>query len=67
MPHERVTDREYQVLVRIASGKTLTRIAEELNLSVKTVSEYRKRLLDKMRLDTTAELIRYGIEHGLVQ
>lgn len=67
LPHERVTDREYQVLVRIASGKTLTHIAEELNLSVKTVSEYRKRLLDKMRLDTTAGLIRYGIEHGLVQ
>ena len=67
LPHERVTDREYQVLVRIASGKTLTRIAEELNLSVKTVSEYRKRLLDKMRLGTTAELIRYGVEHGLVQ
>jgi hypothetical protein len=67
MPHERVTDREYQVLVRIASGKTLTLIAEELNLSVKTVSEYRKRLLDKMRLDTTADLIRYGLEHGLVQ
>lgn len=66
LPHERVTDREYQVLVRIASGKTLTRIAEELNLSVKTVSEYRKRLLEKMRLDTTAELIRYGIEHSLV-
>ncbi len=67
MPHERVTDREYQVLVRIASGKTLTHIAEELNLSVKTVSEYRKRLLDKMRLETTADLIRYGLEHGLVQ
>ncbi|MFY9327552.1 MAG: response regulator transcription factor [Georgfuchsia sp.] len=66
LPHERVTDREYQVLVRIASGKTLTQIAKEMNLSVKTVSEYRKRLLDKMRLDTTAELIRYGIEHGLV-
>jgi two-component system, NarL family, invasion response regulator UvrY len=66
-PHERVTDREYQVLVRIASGKSLTSIAEELNLSVKTVSEYRKRLLDKMRLTTTAEIIRYGIQHGLVQ
>lgn len=66
-PHERVTDREYQVLVRIASGKTLTQVAEELNLSVKTVSEYRKRLLDKMRLESTAELIRYGVEHGLVQ
>ena len=67
LPHERVTDREYQVLVRIALGRTLTQIADELNLSVKTVSEYRKRLLDKMRLDTTAELIRYGLEHGLVQ
>lgn len=67
LPHEKVTDREYQVLVRIASGKTLTQIADELNLSVKTVSEYRKRLLDKMRLETTAELIRYGIEYGLVQ
>ncbi len=67
LPHERVTDREYQVLVRIASGRTLTQIAEELNLSVKTVSEYRKRLLEKMRLETTAELIRYGIEHRLVQ
>lgn len=67
MPHERVTDREYQVLVRIASGKALTQIAVELNLSVKTVSEYRRRLTEKMRLDTTAELIRYGVEHGLVQ
>lgn len=67
LPHERVSDREYQVLSRIASGKTLTQIAEELNLSVKTVSEYRKRLLEKMRLETTADLIRYGLEHGLVQ
>jgi two-component system, NarL family, invasion response regulator UvrY len=67
MPHERVTDREYQVLVRIASGKPLKLIAQELNLSVKTVSEYRKRLLDKMRLMTTADIIRYGVEHGLVQ
>jgi two-component system, NarL family, invasion response regulator UvrY len=58
MPHERV---------RIASGKPLKLIAQELNLSVKTVSEYRKRLLDKMRLMTTADIIRYGVEHGLVQ
>ncbi|CAB1367873.1 response regulator [Denitratisoma oestradiolicum] len=67
LPHERVSDREYQVLSRIAAGKTLTQIAEELNLSVKTVSEYRKRLMEKMRLETTADLIRYGLEHGLVQ
>lgn len=65
LPHERITDREYQVLSRITTGKTLTQIADELNLSVKTVSEYRKRLLEKMRLETTAELIRYGVEHGL--
>ena len=67
LPHERITDREYQVLSRISSGKTITRIADELNLSVKTVSEYRKRLLEKMHLETTAELIRYGVEHGLAQ
>lgn len=67
LPHERISDREYQVLSRIAAGKTLTQIAEELNLSVKTVSEYRKRLLEKMHLATTAELIRYGLENGLVQ
>lgn len=65
LPHERITDREYQVLSRISAGKTITQIADELNLSVKTVSEYRKRLLEKMHLETTAELIRYGIEHGL--
>ena len=65
LPHERITDREYQVLSRISSGKTITQIADELSLSVKTVSEYRKRLLEKMRLETTAELIRYGVEHGL--
>lgn len=65
LPHERVTDREYQVLARIAAGKTVSQIADELSLSVKTVSEYRKRLLDKMHMETTAELIRYGLEHGL--
>ena len=67
LPHERITDREYQVLSCISSGKTITQIANELRLSVKTVSEYRKRLLEKMRLETTAELIRYGVEHGLAQ
>ena len=67
LPHERITDQEYQVLSRISSGKTITQIADELSLSVKTVSEYRKRLLEKMRLETTAELIRYGVEHGLAQ
>ena len=66
-PHERITDREYQVLSLIASGKTLTQVAETLNLGVATVSTYRARLLEKMGLRSTAELIRYGLEHGLVE
>jgi DNA-binding NarL/FixJ family response regulator len=67
LPHERITDREYQVLVMIATGKTQTQIAEKLNLGVATVSTYRARLLEKMGLKSTAELIRYGLEHGLVE
>ncbi len=66
-PHERITDREYQVLVMIAAGKTLTQVAEQLNLGVATVSTYRARLLEKMGLKSTAELIRYGLEHGLAE
>lgn len=65
--HEILSDREYQILCLIAAGKPLTQIAEELNISVKTVSEYRKRLLDKMKLESNAELIRYGMKHGLVE
>ena len=49
----------------IASGKTLTQVADTLNLSVATVGTYRARLLEKMGLKSTAELIRYGLEHGL--
>lgn len=66
-PHERITDREYQVLKLIAAGKTLTQVAETLNLGVATVSTYRARLLEKMGLRSTAELIRYGLEHGLAE
>ena len=65
--HERLSDREYQTLCLIASGKTLTQIREELNLSVKTVSVYRARLLEKMRLSNNAELTHYGLKHGLVE
>jgi DNA-binding NarL/FixJ family response regulator len=67
LPHERITDREYQVLVLIAKGKPLTQIADELNLGVATVSTYRARLLEKMGLKSTAELIHYGLRHGLVE
>jgi DNA-binding NarL/FixJ family response regulator len=64
-PHELLSDREYEVLKLIAAGKTLTQIAEELNLAVATISTFRARILSKLGLSSTAELIRYGLEHGL--
>lgn len=65
--HEKLSDREYQTLCMIAGGKTVTQIAEVLNLSVKTVSVYRARLLEKMNMRTNAELTHYGIRHGLTE
>lgn len=67
LPHQRLSDREYQTLCLMASGKTLTQIGEELNLSVKTVSVYRARLLEKMNLKNNAELTHYALKHGLVE
>lgn len=64
--HETLSDREYQVLCLIGAGKTVSQIAEELSLSVKTVSTYRTRLLEKMHLGNNAELIHYAIQNGLV-
>lgn len=64
--HELLSDREMQVLVLIGSGKTVSEIAEELTLSVKTVSTYRSRILEKMALASNADLIRYAIHHRLV-
>lgn len=66
-PHEKLSDREYQTLCLMASGKTLTQIGDELNLSVKTVSVYRSRLLEKMNLKNNAELTHYALKHGLVE
>lgn len=64
--HDSLSDREYQTLTMIASGKTVSEIARELSLSVKTVSEYRARLLVKMKLKTSAELTHYAIRNQLV-
>jgi len=64
--HSTLSDREFQVLCLIASGKTSGEIAGELFLSVKTVSTYRSRILDKLRLKNTAELINYAIQNKLV-
>jgi two-component system invasion response regulator UvrY len=64
--HETLSDREYQTLTMIASGKTVTDIANELVLSVKTISMYRSRLLQKMKLRHNAELTHYAIRNHLV-
>jgi DNA-binding NarL/FixJ family response regulator len=65
-PHEALSDREYQVLRMIASGLTVSQVATRLSLSVKTISTYRARVLEKMNMRTTAELMHYGIQQGLV-
>ena len=65
VPHEILSDREFEVMRMIAEGKTTTAIADLLSLSVKTVSTYRARILEKLQLETTSELIRYAIDHGL--
>lgn len=64
--HQRLSDREYQVLRMIASGRTVSQIAEELLLSVNTVSTYRARILEKMEMESNAELMRYAMRLRLV-
>jgi two-component system, NarL family, invasion response regulator UvrY len=64
--HESLSDREMQVLQQIASGKTVSEIAEEISLSVNTVSTYRGRILEKLSLNNNAELTRYAIDNSLV-
>ena len=66
-PHETLSDREFQVMRLIASGRTVTEIAESLVLSYKTISTYRARLLEKMGMRTNAELTRYAIQNKLVE
>ncbi len=64
--HEELSHREYQIMCMMASGKALKQIAKELFLSVRTVSTYRARLLEKMHMKTNAELIRYALQNKLV-
>jgi two-component system invasion response regulator UvrY len=66
-PHESLSDREFEVLRRLASGKTVGQIAEELHLGVPTVSTYRARILEKMGMSTTAELMHYALRNHLVE
>jgi len=67
LPHESLSDREFEVLRMIGSGKTISQIAEELHLSVATISTYRARILEKMNMTTTAELMRYAFQNHLVE
>ena len=64
-PHQALSDREYEVLRQIVAGRTITDIAEALSISVKTVSTHKARILQKLNLAGTAELVRYAIEQGL--
>ncbi len=66
-PQEALSDREFQVLRLIASGKMVSDIARELSLSVKTISTYRTRVLEKMGMKNNAELMHYAIQHRLVE
>lgn len=67
LPHESLSDREYRVMWMLASGKSITHIAEELALSPNTVSTYRIRILKKLKLENNADLVRYAVKHGLAE
>jgi two-component system, NarL family, invasion response regulator UvrY len=66
LPHQALSDREYQVMIMISSGIPLKEIADQLALSTKTVSTYRSRILEKMKLNNNAELMLYAIRNGLI-
>jgi two-component system invasion response regulator UvrY len=65
-PHELLSDREFEVMRRLGNGLTVTQIASELALSAKTVSTYRTRILEKMAVETNADLVRYAARYGLI-
>ncbi|HTY37795.1 MAG TPA: response regulator transcription factor [Bacteroidota bacterium] len=65
LPHEELTDREFQVLCLFGQGKTVSQIADVLSLSLSTINTHRSHILEKMRMETTAQLIRYAVDHGL--
>ncbi|MGZ5039288.1 MAG: response regulator transcription factor [Usitatibacter sp.] len=66
-PHEALTDREFQVFRMLAEGKSVSDIAERLHLSAKTVSTHKANIMQKLGMETTGELIRYALAHGLVE
>ena len=64
-PHGKLSDREFQILCRIGSGKAIKEIGAELNLSVKTVSTYRARVFEKLGMKSLADMVKYCIDHRL--
>jgi DNA-binding NarL/FixJ family response regulator len=66
LPHETLSDREYEVMCLIASGKTVTEIAGQLSLSVKTISTHRTRVLEKLGVKNSAAIVQYAVRNGLV-
>ena len=66
VPHERLSDREFQVFLLLVRGMPLKEIASDLTLSVNTISTYRLRILEKMHLRSNAELVQYSVQHGLI-
>jgi DNA-binding NarL/FixJ family response regulator len=67
LPHNRLSDREFEVLCALGSGLSVKEASEKLGVSPKTVSTYRTRLMEKMQMATTAELVRYAAQHGLIK
>jgi DNA-binding NarL/FixJ family response regulator len=67
LPHEKLSDREFQVFRMLALGKTVSEIADELVLSIKTVSTYRSRVLEKLKMTTKSELTRYALQNRLME
>jgi DNA-binding CsgD family transcriptional regulator len=65
--HESLSDREFQVLCLLAQGNSVKQTAEILNLGISTVSAYRSKILDKLRLESTAQLIVYAVEQKLIK
>jgi two-component system, NarL family, invasion response regulator UvrY len=66
-PHETLSEREFQVFLRLAKGETIGHIAEGMSLSVKTVSTYRTRVMEKMKLESNSDLTYYAMKNGLIQ
>ena len=66
-PHEQLSEREFQVFLRLAKGETIGHMADSMNLSVKTVSTYRTRVMEKMKLESNSDLTYYALKNGLIQ